>query len=356
MKNYKLTDEQIKEICRLYVEENIKSPELSIMFNVSISTISNYFKRNGVKIKKRLEINPGDKFDRWTVIMEVNKKKWGDRTFLCECSCVNKTKKIVPLGDLRKGRSKSCGCLSKEMNLKRCLNSGKDYTGQTFGRLTVLYEVERAKNGNRQMMCKCSCDGNIGKYRLTCLVYGQSQSCGCYAIEKLKERSTKQLKDYQEKYPLLCEIEEMRDCLNGSGIEVRCKKCREWFKPTITQLHSRISAIERPESGTIGTENNFYCSDKCKHSCDTYRAQNTPKSLRIYNEKIRCNQPINRKALLDLQIDECGYNYCEKCGTEFDKSDLALHHNIMVSKDHDMADDMSHQILCCIECHEHKGC
>lgn len=131
-----------------------------------------------------------------------------------------------------------------------------------------------------------------------------------------------------------------------------CSKCKEYYYPKKSEVRHRVQALKGNQVG----ESKLYCSEKCKQECDVYWAQTIPKSLRSVVKQVRCHQHINRKALLDLQIDECGYNYCEKCGKRFDASDLALHHNIMVSLDLGMADDMSHQLLCCIDHHDHKGC
>lgn len=352
----KFPEEQIEEICRLY-KEGVKTVKLEEYFGINRKIISRCLKENNINVSKRIEINPGDKFGRWTVIDETNKKN-DKRYFLCECSCINKTRKEVSLDNLKNGRGKSCGCLGEEKNSERLLGSGIDHTGKVFGRLTVLYEVERDKRGARQVMAQCSCDGNIKKYNLKSLVRGQTTSCGCYASERIKERFTYRVKDHQEKHPLFCKVEEIRDCEYEPGIEVRCKHsdCRKWFKPATNKLWVRIAAIETPNPKYPGIECNLYCSDKCKQDCDISGAQKTPKSLRNVVKQSRCSQRTNRKALLDLQIDECGYNYCEKCGKEFDASDLIIHHNIMVGVDHTMADDMSHQILICKEHHEHKGC
>lgn len=280
----KLTDEQEGEVCRLYMEEaHLKSPQLSKMFDVSISVIKRCLKKNEIEVK-RIEVEKGDKFGRWTVIEEVERRGY-IRYFLCECSCINKTRREV-----------------------------------------LIY----------------------------LLVNGDSKSCGCYQRERVVQTSTLKTADYKIKHPLFYEIEEIKD--REDGIEVKCKHCKNWFKPSNSQTRDRIRAIENTGRLSLGTELNFYCSEECKHNCDTYRTQITPKSLRNVKTASRCNQRINRQALLDLQIDEYGYNYCEKCGKEFGKSDIALHHNIMVSKDHDMADDMSHQLLLCKKCHKHKGC
>lgn len=352
----KFTKEQESEICKLYIKEMVPLADIARMFNVEGRIIKGCLKRNNIGIKSiKLQINTGDKFGRWTVIEEVKQRGYR-RYFLCECSCPDKTKREVPLYSLRNGHSRSCGCLHKEIISKRGIDSGRDYTGRVFGRLTVLYEVDRGKHKGRRVIAKCSCDGNMDEYYLNRLMSNNITSCGCYKSESTSRRCTYQLKDYQEKHPLFCKIEEIRDCENEPGIEGRCKHCGEWFKLTYSQIRHRISVIEKPENHSLGTEKNFYCSDKCKDECDVYGAVTIPKSLRTVKKQSRCNQRTNKKALLDLQFDEFGYNFCEICGNQFKRSELIIHHNIMVGLDHGMADDMSHQIIVCKDHHEHKNC
>ena len=64
-----------------------------------------------------------------------------------------------------------------------------DLTGQTFGRLLVLYECGRSKGGNVLWKCRCEC-GN------ECVVNGadlrnqHTQSCGCLSRDRSRERMT----------------------------------------------------------------------------------------------------------------------------------------------------------------------
>ena len=64
--------------------------------------------------------------------------------WLCRCDCGNK--KIISGQALKKGMTKSCGCLN---NL--------DLTGKRFGHLLVLKQVKSKKKKNRQWLCKCDC-------------------------------------------------------------------------------------------------------------------------------------------------------------------------------------------------------
>jgi hypothetical protein len=54
----------------------------------------------------------GCRFDRWTVICNADKKH-GQKVYLCRCDCGNE--KEVYATSLKQGKSKSCGCLQKEL-------------------------------------------------------------------------------------------------------------------------------------------------------------------------------------------------------------------------------------------------
>ena len=64
------------------------------------------------------------------------------------------------------------------------MKKGADLTGQRFGKLTVMYEVER-KNGRRYWHCKCDC-GNEKDIRMTSLTTGVSKGCGRVGCVKKK--------------------------------------------------------------------------------------------------------------------------------------------------------------------------
>ena len=59
-----------------------------------------------------------ESYGLWKTISEVNPKN-GRRMVLCQCSCENKTKKIVDLYSLTHGKSLSCGCLQKERAIEK---------------------------------------------------------------------------------------------------------------------------------------------------------------------------------------------------------------------------------------------
>lgn len=63
------------------------------------------------------------------------KKINGQLAWNCECSCSNHTKKIIAGGELRREKTKSCGCYRKEFMSK---TKSKNLIGKVFGELTVL--------------------------------------------------------------------------------------------------------------------------------------------------------------------------------------------------------------------------
>jgi len=66
----------------------------------------------------------GEVFGRYTVISAVSSTKYVK--YLCRCICG--AEKVVAGSDLRRGHSKSCGCLRNELNRTRHITHGKQKT------------------------------------------------------------------------------------------------------------------------------------------------------------------------------------------------------------------------------------
>lgn len=67
----------------------------------------------------------GMQFGRWTVQSLQRKNRHGFTDWLCLCECG--TKKFANAYQLRKGRSKSCGCLKKELDFSHGMCFTKTY-------------------------------------------------------------------------------------------------------------------------------------------------------------------------------------------------------------------------------------
>ena len=116
----------------------------------------------------------GKIFGRWTVLERDFSNPGQGARWICQCSCDKRTIRSVKGQALRNGQSKSCGCLQKEIAA-----SGKiDLTGQTFGKLTVLYQDE-IHSDEAYWICKCVCGSITKPIRGSSLRNGHTMSCGC---------------------------------------------------------------------------------------------------------------------------------------------------------------------------------
>lgn len=131
-----------------------------------------------------LKDETGQRFGRWTVLKRAEDGSHGNTRWCCVCDCGEE--KIVPGNRLRRGTSKSCGCLSREQSSEQFL---KDETGKRFGRWTVIERAENTKQGQAQWECRCDC-GESAVVTGSHLRSGKSSSCGCLKREQARDRST----------------------------------------------------------------------------------------------------------------------------------------------------------------------
>ena len=113
-------------------------------------------------------------FDKLTVIKKTDKRSSGEIVWLCKCECGNLCERSTSV--LKRSGSHACD----DCNAKRIGKVNKrDLVGQKFGLLTVIKETkERKYNGNIVWECKCDC-GNITKIDTNSLTTGNTKSCGC---------------------------------------------------------------------------------------------------------------------------------------------------------------------------------
>jgi very-short-patch-repair endonuclease len=111
----------------------------------------------------------GQQFGNWKVLEYA-----GDRHWICECQCENKTIKSIHAYSLTSGRSTSCGC-------KSSINSDKYKEGDIIGNWKIL-STKASKPTH--WLCECQCENKtvkeINKYTI---INGKSTSCGCGRIE-----------------------------------------------------------------------------------------------------------------------------------------------------------------------------
>lgn len=118
----------------------------------------------------------GQTFGRLKVLKkDANQKSSRGVYWICECECKN----ICSICgvDLRKGDTKSCGCLQKERRHEKRI----DISGQIFIFLKVLEYDEEKSFQLKQTYWKCQCllCGNIKTIKGSHIKEGSIKSCGC---------------------------------------------------------------------------------------------------------------------------------------------------------------------------------
>jgi hypothetical protein len=73
---------------------------------------------------KKLEIKTGDRYNRLSIVKEVE-KQGTKRRFLCVCDCGNEVK--VQLRNLRTNNTTSCGCYNREIITSHGMRNTSEY-------------------------------------------------------------------------------------------------------------------------------------------------------------------------------------------------------------------------------------
>jgi hypothetical protein len=124
----------------------------------------------------------GQKFGRLTAAHRGANTKAGKATWVCTCECGG-TKTVIS-GDLKSGRTQSCGCLYKTAAAKKML----DLTDRQFGRLTALRPTPQRSRGKVHWDCICECGQSIA-VTADSLTTGHTKSCGCFRRDVTKQRA-----------------------------------------------------------------------------------------------------------------------------------------------------------------------
>jgi hypothetical protein len=184
----------------------------------------------------------GQRFGRLRVLRRAENDKSGGARFLCVCDCGNET---VSAGtDLRRGRSKSCGCLGRRHlalgripGLRRRpgrRRPSQDLTNHKFGRLTVTGRSGDKKHGDAQWLCVCIC-GTEAIVWASNLRAGHTKSCGCLKRESLNRRAHGHTQKHRATTEYVCWRSMLQRCYyrghksfkyyGGKGIAV----CSRWL-------------------------------------------------------------------------------------------------------------------------------
>lgn len=139
----------------------------------------------------------GEKFGMLTVTEMLYNYKYGQTYARCKCDCG--TEKIIMMQSLKRGLTKSCGCLERSSRYGRP-NHEKDLTNMRFGHLLVIEKTDkRYSNGTVGWLCECDC-GNRLVVRSGSLIRGHTRSCGCNRMSKWEEYISEMLDEFKISY------------------------------------------------------------------------------------------------------------------------------------------------------------
>lgn len=114
----------------------------------------------------------GEKFNQLTAVKRVSSGSGHGSVWLWKCECG--TEKEIPLGDVKRGTTKSCGC-----------GRARDLTNKKYGRLTAVQRL--GSSGRRAYwLFKCDC-GQEKSLLAESVTRGLTKSCGCLRKEALKK-------------------------------------------------------------------------------------------------------------------------------------------------------------------------
>lgn len=235
------------------------------------SLVNNRIKSCGCSRKKLLNLI-GNNFERWEVI-DFGKYDNKNYYWICQCSCQSQTTRPVEQSRLLNGRSKSCGCLARELSSER---KKRDITGNKYNKLTALRHINKGEKGLSIWECLCEC----GEKKMVVqgdLTSGSVKSCGCLkTVEDITGKKYGWLTVIgrsSKTHPLYtlweCDCKCGNRChipyshlKSGSRISCGCYRYRVYDEITIGLKVGRLKVLER--SHTLDGSGTYY---KCQCEC-----------------------------------------------------------------------------------------
>lgn len=140
----------------------------------------------------------GQRFGRLTVLeRDLTYASPKPPHWICQCDCGN-IKSIAGVY-LRNGKTKSCGCLQKEIvgnigKQNKPRGPKNNLIGQKFGKLTVISLNGRSSDGHYSYLCECQCGRQLVVLSHS-LTSGNTKSCGLCSHRSFGEEKIASLLD-----------------------------------------------------------------------------------------------------------------------------------------------------------------
>lgn len=227
---------------------------------------------------------------------------------------------------------------------------------KVWGDTYEFLDIHNYRSAHEKLAVRCKV-GDHGIFYASYANLNSGKGCSKCKIEILTQsrRNVKNksgLANYNS-YHSKVSIDDNPMCGSDGELLVKCKLCGKMFAPLLQAVFSRIKALN-----TIGFgECSFYCSNDCKYNCDVYRKRTDisilAQQINNYEAKVKLArncQLQSKSTLRQIQIDMCGYTFCEKCGKGVDNPEL--HHTIEVAKDPAGSITPAGHMLVCEDCHK----
>lgn len=129
---------------REYVQKGRSGQDIATELGCSRPTVLTALRRHGLPVRSgqpRATVRSGDQYGRLTVVREAGFTKYRDRLFECECEC---GERVVVLGLLlRRGATRSCGCLRRDLAGTQVRTHGM-HRSSTYGSWQAM--LQRCRN------------------------------------------------------------------------------------------------------------------------------------------------------------------------------------------------------------------
>lgn len=131
-----------------------------------------------------------------------------------------------------------------------------------------------------------------------------------------------------------------RDPEDKNILQVTCTYCGKWYSPNMSDISSRIGALEGRKHG----ENRLYCSDSCKKECPVF----SKKTLSAEQSRTKKYSREVQPELRQIVFKRDGWE-CIKCGST---ESLHCHHVEGVRWNPIESADADQCVTLCKKCHK----